>query len=61
MAGEPLGFEAPLVALQKEIESLTGYPAEANKEEEAADEEAIEEEEPEPIFLTLLWQGPWPI
>jgi len=36
MAAESLGFEAPLVALLKEIESLTGYPKEANKEQEVA-------------------------
>ena len=31
-----LDFEAPLSALQKEIESLTGYPADAGKEREIA-------------------------
>lgn len=33
---ETLDFEAPLIALQKEIEALTGYPAEAGKEREIA-------------------------
>ena len=36
MAGDQLGFEAPLVALQKEIEALTGYPEDARKEQEVA-------------------------
>jgi acetyl-CoA carboxylase carboxyl transferase subunit alpha len=36
MAGETLSFEAPLVALQKEIESLTGYPDDPEKEREVA-------------------------
>jgi acetyl-CoA carboxylase carboxyl transferase subunit alpha len=36
MAGDALSFEAPLIALQKEIESLTGYPEEASKEDEVA-------------------------
>ncbi|MFQ5792541.1 MAG: acetyl-CoA carboxylase carboxyltransferase subunit alpha [Acidobacteriota bacterium] len=31
MATEGLDFEAPLLALQKEIEALTGYPEEAGK------------------------------
>jgi acetyl-CoA carboxylase carboxyl transferase subunit alpha len=34
MPGDQLGFEAPLVALQKEIEALTGYPEDARKEQE---------------------------
>ncbi len=33
---ETLEFEAPLLALQKEIEALTGYPADAHKEREIA-------------------------
>ena len=36
MAAEPFGFETPLVALQREIESLTGYPEGANKQQEVA-------------------------
>jgi len=36
MPGDQLGFEAPLVALQKEIEALTGYPEDARKEQEVA-------------------------
>ena len=36
MGMDTLDFEAPLAALQKEIESLTGYPAEAGKEREIA-------------------------
>lgn len=36
MAIESLDFEAPLAALQKEIESLTGYPEDAGKEREIA-------------------------
>lgn len=36
MATETLDFEAPLAALQKEIESLTGYPEDAGKEREIA-------------------------
>lgn len=36
MAAESLDFEAPLAALQKEIESLTGYPEDAGKEREIA-------------------------
>ena len=36
MATETLDFEAPLAALQKEIESLTGYPEDTDKEREIA-------------------------
>jgi len=36
MATDVLDFERPLAALQKEIESLTGYPADAGKEREIA-------------------------
>ncbi len=36
MASDILEFEQPLAALQKEIESLTGYPADAQKEREIA-------------------------
>lgn len=36
MAVESLDFEAPLAALQKEIEALTGYPSDAGKEREIA-------------------------
>src|SRR3972149_5080217 len=36
MAGDQLGFEAPLIALQKKIEALTGYPDDAMKEQEVA-------------------------
>ncbi|MGH9322163.1 MAG: acetyl-CoA carboxylase carboxyltransferase subunit alpha [Vicinamibacteria bacterium] len=36
MAVENLEFEAPLLALQREIEALTGYPADAHKEREIA-------------------------
>ena len=36
MATETLDFEAPLTALQKEIESLTGYPEDTGKEREIA-------------------------
>jgi acetyl-CoA carboxylase carboxyl transferase subunit alpha len=36
MAIETLEFEAPLLALQREIEALTGYPADAHKEREIA-------------------------
>ncbi len=36
MGMDILDFEAPLAALQKEIESLTGYPADAGKEREIA-------------------------
>ena len=36
MGMDILDFEAPLSALQKEIESLTGYPADAGKEREIA-------------------------
>ena len=36
MAGDQLGFEAPLIALEKEIEALTGYPDDAKKEAEVA-------------------------
>lgn len=36
MGMDSLDFEAPLAALQKEIESLTGYPADAGKEREIA-------------------------
>ena len=36
MAAENLDFEAPLAALQKEIESLTGYPEDSGKEREIA-------------------------
>jgi acetyl-CoA carboxylase carboxyl transferase subunit alpha len=36
MAIESLEFEAPLLSLQREIEALTGYPADANKEREVA-------------------------
>ncbi|MGH9391027.1 MAG: acetyl-CoA carboxylase carboxyl transferase subunit alpha, partial [Vicinamibacteria bacterium] len=34
MAVETLEFEAPLLSLQREIEALTGYPADAHKERE---------------------------
>jgi len=34
MAAETLEFEAPLLSLQREIEALTGYPADAQKERE---------------------------
>jgi acetyl-CoA carboxylase carboxyl transferase subunit alpha len=33
---ETLDFEAPLLSLQREIEALTGYPADAHKEREVA-------------------------
>jgi acetyl-CoA carboxylase carboxyl transferase subunit alpha len=36
MAIETLEFEAPLLSLQREIEALTGYPADAQKEREIA-------------------------
>ncbi len=36
MAVESLDFEAPLTALKKEIESLTGYPEDTGKEREIA-------------------------
>ncbi len=36
MGTEILDFEAPLAALQREIESLTGYPEDAGKEREIA-------------------------
>ena len=36
MATDVLDFEQPLSTLQKEIESLTGYPADAGKEREIA-------------------------
>jgi len=36
MAIETLEFEAPLLSLQREIEALTGYPADAHKEREIA-------------------------
>ena len=36
MGSDTLDFEAPLVALEKEIEALTGYPADAEKEREIA-------------------------
>jgi acetyl-CoA carboxylase carboxyl transferase subunit alpha len=36
MAIETLEFEAPLQSLQREIEALTGYPADAQKEREIA-------------------------
>lgn len=36
MGTETLDFEAPLAALQKEIESLTGYPEDLGKEREIA-------------------------
>lgn len=36
MAVDPLDFEAPLLALQKEIEALTGYPADTRKDREIA-------------------------
>ena len=36
MGMDSLDFESPLAALQKEIESLTGYPADAGKEREIA-------------------------
>ena len=36
MAIESLDFEAPLVEIQKEIETLTGYPDEAGKAPEIA-------------------------
>lgn len=36
MPVETLDFEAPLLALQKEIEALTGYPADTSKEREIA-------------------------
>jgi len=36
MGTEALDFEAPLAALQKEIESLTGYPEDTGKEREIA-------------------------
>lgn len=36
MAVETLDFEAPLLSLQKEIEALTGYPADSRKDREIA-------------------------
>ena len=36
MAADTLDFEAPLAALEKEIEALTGYPADSGKEREIA-------------------------
>ena len=57
MAADTLEFEAPLAALQKEIESLTGYPADAGKEREIARLETKLDEMRREIYGKLTpWQ-----
>ena len=57
MAAEPFGFEAPLVALQREIESLTGYPEGANKQQEVARLQKKLEQKRRDIYSRLTpWQ-----
>lgn len=57
MAGETLDFEAPLAALQKEIESLTGYPEAAGKEREIARLQTKLQEKRREIYAKLTpWQ-----
>jgi acetyl-CoA carboxylase carboxyl transferase subunit alpha len=57
MAGDQLGFEAPLVALQKEIEVLTGYPEDARKEQEVARlQEKLDQKRREIYSQLTAWQ-----
>lgn len=57
MAAEALDFEAPLAALQKEIESLTGYPEDAGKEREIARLQTKLDDMRREIYATLTpWQ-----
>jgi acetyl-CoA carboxylase carboxyl transferase subunit alpha len=57
MAIETLEFEAPLLALQKEIEALTGYPADAQKEREIARLQQKLDERRREIYAGLsAWQ-----
>ncbi len=57
MAGDQLGFEAPLIALQKEIEALTGYPENAKKEDEVARLQAKLEQMRRDVYSRLTpWQ-----
>src|SRR3990172_602380 len=57
MAGEQLGFEAPLIALQKEIEALTGYPDDAIKEQAVARlREKLDQMRREVFSLLTPWQ-----
>jgi acetyl-CoA carboxylase carboxyl transferase subunit alpha len=57
MAGEQLGFEAPLIALQKEIEALTGYPEDKTKEREVARLQAKLDQLRQEIYSKLTpWQ-----
>jgi len=57
MAADTLVFEAPLAALQKEIESLTGYPADSGKEREIARLETKLDEMRREIYEKLTpWQ-----
>ena len=57
MSTDALDFEAPLAALQKEIESLTGYPSDTNKEREIARLETKLDEMRRDIYAKLKpWQ-----
>ena len=57
MAGGQLGFEAPLIALQKEIEALTGYPDDAIKEQAVARlREKLDQMRREVFSLLTPWQ-----
>jgi acetyl-CoA carboxylase carboxyl transferase subunit alpha len=57
MAGDQLAFEAPLVALQKEIEALTGYPENTRKEQEVARlQEKLEQMRREIYSQLTPWQ-----
>lgn len=57
MAGDTLDFEAPLAALQKEIESLTGYPEDTGKEREIARLQTKLDEKRREIYAKLTpWQ-----
>lgn len=53
---ESLDFEAPLVAIQKEIETLTGYPDDAGKEREIEQLKEKLDKMREEIFNSL---SPW--
>jgi acetyl-CoA carboxylase carboxyl transferase subunit alpha len=56
MAIEALEFEAPLQSLQREIEALTGYPADAQKEREIAKLQQKLDEMRREIYARL---SPW--
>ncbi len=57
MAGDQYGFEAPLIALQKEIEALTGYPEDAKKEQEVAQlQEKLEQMRRDIYSRLTAWQ-----